>query len=90
MAFWHEASTNPELARVASERTDLADSMLSDLIDEGRRAGLLRVSDPSVAAAELSTLIDGVALRIYGESGRWTPERAIGLVERVIDDWLVA
>jgi AcrR family transcriptional regulator len=89
IAFWHEAATNAELAPVASERTDLSESLIADLIEEGRRQGLLRIEDAGVSAAELACLIDGAALRIYGESGRWSDERAIGLVERVIDDWVI-
>lgn len=88
IAFWHEAATNKELASVASERTDLAESIIADLIEQGRSEGLLRVKDSSVSAAELTALIDGVALRMYGESGRWSNERGIGLVDRLIDDWV--
>lgn len=87
IAFWHEASTNPELANVAGERTDLAESIFASLIEEGRAAGLLRIADAEVSAAELAALVDGVALRMYGESGRWPHERAVGLVDRLIDDW---
>ena len=90
IAFWHEAATNPELAPVASSRTDIAESILAELIAEGRDAGLLDVSDPLEGAAELAALIDGVALRIFGESGRWTHDRAVGLVDRLVDDWLVS
>jgi AcrR family transcriptional regulator len=90
IAFWHEASTNRELAPVASGLTDRAEALLAELIAEGRAAGLLRVSDPAVSASELAALIDGVALRIFGESGRWTQERAVGLVDRLIDDWIPA
>jgi AcrR family transcriptional regulator len=90
IAFWHEASTNRELALVASQRTDLSEAFLANLIERGRTDGLLRVPDAAVSAAELGALIDGVALRIYGESGRWTPDRAIGLVDRLIDDWVLA
>ena len=87
IAFWHEAATNPELAAVAGERTELAESIFASLLAEGRGAGLLRLSDPVVSAAELAALIDGVALRMYGES-RWPQERATNLVDRMIDDWL--
>jgi AcrR family transcriptional regulator len=90
IAFWHEAATNKELAPVASERTDLAESIMADLIEQGKAAGLLRVQDATVSAAELAALIDGVALRIYGESGRWSNERGIGLVDRLIDDWVTS
>jgi TetR/AcrR family transcriptional repressor of bet genes len=90
IAFWHEAATNRELAPVASERTDLAESIFADLIEQGNAEGMLRVVDAGTSAAELAALVDGVALRIYGESGRWPPERAIGLVDRLIDDWVVS
>ena len=87
IAFWHEASINPELAVVAGERTGLAEAIFVDLIADARDAGLLDVDDPEVSAGELAALIDGVALRMCSEAGRWSQERAIGLVERLIDDW---
>jgi AcrR family transcriptional regulator len=87
IAFWHEASTNAELAAVAGDRTEMSESIFADLIAEGVAAGALRVVDPAVASSELAALIDGVALRMYGESERWTHERAASLVERLIDDW---
>lgn len=89
IAFWHEASTNKELATVAGDRTDLSEAIFTDLIAEGVADGLLRVADPAVAAAELAALIDGVALRMFGESGRWNRDRATAVVERLIDDWRV-
>jgi len=89
IAFWHEASINPELASVAGDRTDMSESIFADLIAEGVAAGQLRVADPVVSSAELAALIDGVALRMYGESERWTQDRAVALVERLIDDWRV-
>lgn len=89
IAFWHEASTNAELAAVAGDRTEMSESIFADLIAEGVAAGSLRVADPVVSSAELAALIDGVALRMYGESERWTHERAAALVERLIDDWRV-
>jgi AcrR family transcriptional regulator len=89
IAFWHEASTNAELAAVAGDRTEMSESIFADLIAEGVAAGSLRVADPAVSSAELAALIDGVALRMYGESERWTHERATALVERLIDDWRV-
>lgn len=89
IAFWHEASTNKELATVAGDRTDLSEAIFTDLIAEGVADGLLRVADPAVASAELAALIDGVALRMFGESGRWNRDRATAVVERLIDDWRV-
>lgn len=90
IAFWHEASINPELAVVAGERTGLAETLFIDLITEARDADLLDVTDPEISAGELAALIDGVALRMCSEAGRWSHERAISLVERLIDDWEVA
>lgn len=89
IAFWHEASTNAELAAVAGDRTELTEAIFTRLIAEGVEAGALRVADPAVSSAELAALIDGVALRMYGESKRWTKERAVALVERLIADWHV-
>jgi AcrR family transcriptional regulator len=87
IAFWHEASINAELGAVAGDRTDLSEAIFTQLIADGVASGALRVDDPAVASAELAALIDGVALRMYGESNRWTAERAAALAERLIDDW---
>jgi len=87
IAFWHEASIDPELAVVAGERTALAEAVFVELISEARDAGLLHVADPETSAGELAALIDGVGLRMFSETGRWSQERAANLVERLIDDW---
>jgi len=89
IAFWHEAALNPELAKLASERTDLAESLLAGVIRDGRETGRLSCPDPELAAAELAALVDGVALRLYGESGRWSRRQAIGVLDRLIGDWTV-
>ena len=51
-------------------------------------AGDLHSDDPAASASELAALIDGVAIRLYGESGNWTQERAVAVVDQLIDDWL--
>ncbi len=87
IAFWHEASMKAELAAVAGARTDMTEGIFTDLISEGVESGVLWVSDAAIASSELAALIDGVALRLFGESERWTHERAVALVVRLIDDW---
>lgn len=87
IAFWHEAALDPSLARVASERTDLSESTIVEIIRRGCAEGRLSCSDPELSAAELGALIDGVALRVYGESGRWSHAQAIGVIDRMIGDW---
>ena len=87
LAFWHEAAIDPALASVASDMTVRSEQMLAQLIRSGIEAGKLRCEDPDERASELAALIDGVAIRVYGETGRWSHERAIGLVEQVIDSW---
>lgn len=87
IAFWHEAALNAELGVVASTRTDLAESLIVSVIEEGRRAGALTCTDAALSAAELGALIDGVALRLYGEPGRWSRRQAIGVIDRMISDW---
>ena len=89
IAFWHEASTNAELASVAGARTELSEAIFAGLIAEGVESGVLRVVDPIVASEELAALVDGVALRMYGESKLWNQERAVALVDRLIADWHV-
>ena len=65
----------------------VAESLIASVIQQGRDQGLLACDDPDVSAAELGALIDGVALRLYLETGQWTRERAIGVVDRLIGDW---
>ena len=87
IAFWHEAAHNSGLGTLASARTLVAESLIASVIQQGRDQGLLACDDPDVSAAELGALIDGVALRLYSETGQWTRERAIGVVDRLIGDW---
>jgi len=87
IAFWHEAAIRPELGGVASEVTVSSESLLAGLIARGIADGSLACEDPEERAAELAALIDGLAIRVYGESGRWSNKRAIAVVDRVIDDW---
>lgn len=89
IAFWHEAALNAELGLVASTRTDLAESLIISVIEEGRRAGRLSCKDAALSAAELGALIDGVALRLYSEHGRWSHRQAIGVIDRMISDWAI-
>ncbi len=64
-----------------------SESLLAGLIARGIADGSLACEDPEERAAELAALIDGLAIRVYGESGRWSNKRAIAVVDRVIDDW---
>jgi AcrR family transcriptional regulator len=89
IAFWHEAATNDELGSIASDRSELSESIISQIIDEGRTLGRLRSDDPAGSASELAVLIDGLAIRLFGESGRWTQAQAIALLDRLIDDWCI-
>jgi AcrR family transcriptional regulator len=87
LAFWHEASINPELASIASDMTMRSEQLIAGLITSAIEAGALHIEGPEERAAELAALIDGVAIRVYGETGRWSHDRAISLVELVIDSW---
>jgi AcrR family transcriptional regulator len=87
IAFWHEATYNTGLGVLASERTGLSESIIAEVIERGCEQGRLSCDDAAVSAAELGALIDGVALRLYSESDRWTRDRAIGVLERLIRDW---
>jgi AcrR family transcriptional regulator len=89
IAFWHEAALNIELGVVASKRSDLAESIIVSVIEEGRRTGRLNCEDPALSAAELGALIDGVALRLFGEPGRWSRKQAIGVIDRMVSDWAI-
>jgi AcrR family transcriptional regulator len=87
LAFWHEAAIDPGLASVAGDMTMRSEQMMAELIGRGIESGRLRCEGAAERAAELAALIDGVAIRVYGETGRWSHERAISLVEDVIDSW---
>lgn len=87
LAFWHEAAIHPELASVASEMTLRSEQMMAQSIRSGIESGRLRCEGADERAAELAALIDGVAIRVYGETGRWSHDRAIAVVEQVIDSW---
>jgi AcrR family transcriptional regulator len=90
IAFWHEASVKPELASLAATMTARSEALIAAIIDAGIGAGRFREQDAALAAAELAALIDGVAIRLYGEHGRWSHQQAVTVVGRLIDAWLVA
>lgn len=85
ISFWHEASTHSELQEVASGRTALSESIVTDVIAEGAAAGSLNCPDPAACAEELAALIDGVAIRLYSERGSWDLERALRVCDRAIE-----
>ena len=89
IAFWHEAAIHTELGSVASTRTDLAESIIASVIQEGVDVGRLSCKDAVLSASELAALVDGVALRLYGEAGRWSRRQAIGVLDRLIADWTI-
>lgn len=88
IAFWHEAAADPALAKVANGQTDQADSLISATVQRGIDAGRLNCEDAETSAAELAALVDGIAIRVYGEAGRWEYDRAVAVLDRLIDDWL--
>jgi AcrR family transcriptional regulator len=90
IAFWHEAGVNSELASIAGERTALSESIIAGVIEEGARSGRMRCDDPAAAAAELAALVDGVAIRLYGEPGLWSRSRAFEVLDRAIAGLVVA
>jgi AcrR family transcriptional regulator len=89
IAFWHEASVKPDLAAIAAGVTERSEALIAGIIQAGIDAGRLREQDAAGAAAELAALVDGVAIRLYGEHGRWTHEQAVTVVRRLIDSWLL-
>ena len=90
IAFWHEASVKPELAALASQMTERSEALIAAIIQEAIDAGRFREQDAAAAAAELAALVDGVAIRLYGEHGRWSNEQAVGVVRRLIDSWVAS
>jgi AcrR family transcriptional regulator len=86
IAFWHEAAVHPELASVASGLTERAEMLFTQVIEEGVRAGVFRSSDPSLSASQLAVLIDGIAIRLYGEIDGWSVKRAQQMIDQFIAD----
>jgi AcrR family transcriptional regulator len=80
MAFWHESGSNAQLASVASEQTNAAERVIAEVIADGTSSGHFSSSDPDRSAAELAALVDGVAIRLYGETGRWSREQALAVL----------
>ncbi len=87
IAFWHEASINPEIAPAANEQSAVTEELLTQVIREGTRAGQLRSADPAMSAVELLVLIDGCVIRLFGEPGRLEHDQAIEMVDQLIGDW---
>ena len=87
IAFWHEASINPEIAPAAYGQSAMTEELLTRVIAEGQRAGQLRVTDPAMSAIELVILIEGCAVRLFGEPGRLSHNKAIAMVDQLIGDW---
>lgn len=90
IAFWHESAIKPRLGAVASRMTESSELFLTEIISDGVARGRLRVDEPDKRAAELAALIDGVAIRLYGETGRWSHERGLELIDQLIADWTPA
>ena len=88
IAFWHEAAIHPELGRVASQLTNKSEAILADILSRGADQGFFDCPDPLASAAELGALIDGVAIRMYGEPGGWSRRRAVATVLVRVDDWV--
>ena len=87
IAFWHEAALNPTLSPVAITRNELWEVLLASVIEEGLSSGSLSCDDARESASELAAVINGVAIQRYAESAKWTPERAVAVVERLVRGW---
>ncbi len=87
IAFWHEAAIHPELGRMANQLTAQSEGILADIIRRGVKQGTFDCPDPQESAEELGALIDGVAIRVYGEQGGWSHQRAIATVLKRVDSW---
>ena len=88
IAFWHEAAIHPELGRVAASLTGKSEAIFEDILRRGFDQGVFDCKDPRASAAELAALIDGVAIRLYGEQGGWSRRRAVATVLSRVDDWV--
>lgn len=87
IAFWHEAAIKPELAPAASAATERSEELISGFLREAMSLdGGAAEEDVERTAAELGALIDGLAIRLHGERGRWTREQAVAIVYHRIDE----
>lgn len=90
MAFWYEASLNPQLSGVASARNEIWEGVIATAVADARRAAGQPLDDVDVIAAELAATMSGVAIQLCAEPSRWTRERAIAVLERAIDRFVSA
>ena len=88
IAFWHEAAIKPELAPTAGDATERSEELISGFLRDamGRNGSSVSEDDVEHTAAELGALIDGLAIRLHGERGRWTREQAVAIAQRRIDE----
>lgn len=89
IAFWHEASINPEIAPAAYSHSTTTENLLTGVIAAGGEAGELNCKEPEMSAVEFLVLIEGCAIRLFGEPGRLSLERAIAMLDQLIDDWSI-
>lgn len=87
IAFWHEASINPEIAPAAYNQSMVTEELLTSVIVAGCESGELNCKEPEMNAVEFLVLIEGCAVRLFGEPGRLSVERAIAMVDQLVDDW---
>lgn len=87
IAFWHEASINPEIAPAAYNQSTQTEELLTAVIVAGCENGELNCKEPEMNAVEFLVLIEGCAVRLFGEPGRLSLSRAIAMVDQLIDDW---
>lgn len=84
MAFWYEASLNPRLSHVASQRNVIWESMIATAIADVRRAAGQSLDDVDIEAEELAALLNGVAVQLCAEPDRWSRERALTVADRAV------
>jgi AcrR family transcriptional regulator len=87
IAFWHEASINSEIAPAAYHQSTLTEDLLISVIATGCEAGELNCKEPEMNAVEFLVLIEGCAIRLFGEPGRLSLKRAIAMLDQLVADW---
>lgn len=88
-ACWQEAALNPVLQPIARVRNELWESFVAGIIEAGCARGQLRCRRSRDAARHFAALLAGVALHRAGDPSRWGITGANGVVDQLVDEWLV-
>ncbi len=91
ISFWHQASGNPELARMQHDEFDVLWGELSALLVEANELGQLRSGlDIEEAVHALVVLIDGLSAERVLYPSHVSPERQLALLDALLTSFSVS